>query len=419
MKNKKKRLIFIGFFILFLLFLSFKFRTQEESLKPNNIKIGDSLGVSIHRDVTENDMKNIANAGFKWVRIDIFWERVETKKGKYDFEKTGYDQINNWIKKYDLKPYYILTYSNPLYEKQRSITTPEGRAAFAKFADATVKHYKNQEGIWEIWNEPNTETFWNPQPSYENYVKLVKKTAPVIRKEDPHSLIVGPALSGTHRTSLRWLDKTFSYHLLDYIDAVSVHPYRDDDPETVAGDYQKIKAMIQDYTYKRIQLFAGEWGYSMAPKPNRKISEMKQAEYYTRMMLINRWENIGLSVWYDWKNDGYDENEKEHNFGVMWYSGNPKLTYLAAQTLSANLKDYHFVKKYSLKNSDDYLLEFRNSTEKKALVYWTRDSNHNSKITLKSGKGKVISMLGAQREVEWTDGIDLNFSTSPNYLFID
>lgn len=419
MENKKKSFLFMCILVICIIFLVFKFQNNNEKPNQKQRKVQDGVGVSIHRDMTENDVKNMANAGLQWVRISVRWQDIENRKGEYDFETEGYDNINKWIKKYNLKPYYVLNYSNSLYEKHRSITTKEGRQAFARFVSVTVKHYKNQNGVWEIWNEPNITKFWNPQPSYESYVNLVEKVAPIIRKEDPNSLIVGPAISRTYPGSLKWLDQAFNYNLLNYIDAVSVHPYRDAPPETVIADYQKIRSMIKSHTDRQIQLFSGEWGYSMAPKPNKKISEMKQAEYFTRMMLTNKSENIDLSIWYDWKNDGYNQSEIEHNFGIVWRSGNPKLTYLASQTLTANLKGYKFVKRYNLKNKDDYLLEFSNKNEKKAIVYWTKGSHHNSTVPLESGSGKAISMLGAEYKIEWKKGTDFSFSTSPTYVFID
>ncbi|PGZ80212.1 hypothetical protein COE55_09685 [Priestia megaterium] len=58
-------------------------------------------------DINEKDIKLIANSGVKWVRIDILWSKVETKKGKYDFTKTGYDKLNNLLKKFNI---ILITY---------------------------------------------------------------------------------------------------------------------------------------------------------------------------------------------------------------------------------------------------------------------------------------------------------------------
>lgn len=43
--------------------------------------------------------------------------------------------------------------------------------------------------------------------------------------------------------------------------------------------------------------------------------------------------DVPLSIWYDWHDDGQDPKEKEHNFGTVTWDYQPKPAYLAAQTL--------------------------------------------------------------------------------------
>src|SRR5690242_17429003 len=103
MKNKNRSFLFLGILVVCTVFLIFKFQNNNKIPQQEHLKKIDDLGVSIHRrDVTENDIKNIADAGFKWVRIGVYWELIEKEEGKYNFEKAGYDRINEWIKKYNL-----------------------------------------------------------------------------------------------------------------------------------------------------------------------------------------------------------------------------------------------------------------------------------------------------------------------------
>lgn len=415
--NKKKLnglgILLIGLIILctFFIYQNSKINnttSQDYKVMPNG------LGISVHPLVTEQDIKSIADAGFKWVRIDIFWDKVETKKGSYDFKKTGYDELNKWLKEYEIKPYYTLSFSNKLYEKDRSIVTQPGREGFANFVTAATSRYKNQSGIWEIWNEPNIDKFWNPQPNIRDYMSLVKKISPIIREQDPTAVIVAPAIAGTRPESLKWLEKALKSDLLNYIDLLSVHPYRDSNPETVVQDYKKIKNLIKTSSDKNISVISGEWGYS-----TQGVSERVQAEYLTRMVLTNSQQSIPISILYNWKNDGTDLGNKEHNFGITWRDSNLKLSYVAVQTLTKQLKGYRYTKilKYGLEG--DYILEFKNENENKILAFWTTSSNHKLTIPLEQGKGKLISMLGAFRNVEWKGELEINLSSSPNYLVIE
>jgi aryl-phospho-beta-D-glucosidase BglC (GH1 family) len=418
----KKSFIVFLILIVFLvsLFSAYLLKKEESPLSKNDLEvITNGVGVNIKRDVTEEDIETIADAGFKWVRVDITWEKVETKKGQYNFEDTGYDDLNKWLKDNNLKPYYILNYSNNLYEEKRSIVTERGRNAFTEFASAAAQRYSGQGAIWEIWNEPNFKTFWDPQPSYNQYAKLVKAVSPVVKKQDKSGIVVAPAVSGLNKDSLVWLESLFKENTLNDIDAVSVHPYRYSSPESISEDYMKLKKLIGQYTDKNIPILSGEWGYSMVQSPEHRLTEGQQANYLTRMFLINAQQGVPISIWYNWKNNGGDLNAREQNFGVLWYDSEPKLSYLAIQTLTNQLEGYHFSKQILSDNNGDYILEFKNSDDEKILAYWTTNSNHNSIIKLATGKGKLISMLGAVRHVEWGKSIDLKFLPSPSYLVIE
>ncbi|MGC3791372.1 cellulase family glycosylhydrolase [Priestia aryabhattai] len=412
--------------IFFIVFHYISKESKQYPLKKENIinyqTIPEGLGVSIHPGLGKKDIKWIANAGFKWVRIDLPWEYIETEKGKYDLENTEYDELNKWLKDEGMQPYYILDYSNKLYEQNRSIVTKEGREAFGRYVNFVTKRYKNQGAIWEIWNEPNTETFWNPQPNYEEYSLLVKDTVPIIKKNDKSGFVVAPALAGINSQSFSWLEKVLKEGMLkNEIDAISVHPYRSGPPEESIIDYQNLKKLIKHYASRDIPIISGEWGYSMANTTEKPLSEMEQANYLVRMIMINAQQQVPISIWYDWKNDGVDPANKEHNFGVMWNSGNPKVAFLSIQVLTKQLKGYKFSKSinYQSNKQGDYILEFVNDRNKKIIVFWTTGQSHSLNFVLKKGKGKIISMLGATREISWKQHAPLNFSNSPSYLVID
>jgi len=167
------------------------------------LAVPNGYGVNIHFRGEPHDLDLIADAGFKFIRMDLTWAAVERKKGVYEFEKSGYDSLTEGCSKRAIRILYILNYSNQLYESDRSVRTNEGRKAFAAFAQAAAKRYSGKKILWEIWNEPNIQQFWKPQPSVEHYCKLVEEAAPRVRKADPTGLVVAPATSGI---PLNWLD---------------------------------------------------------------------------------------------------------------------------------------------------------------------------------------------------------------------
>lgn len=415
-KPSDRKIILITFNILLILFLCScnikNYKNEREFSTFSN-----SLGVNIHEGTTETDTKLIAQAGFKWVRIDIQWELVEKQKGVYDFKTSGYDHLTSLLEKNNLRPYYVLDYSNAIYENNKSITTNEGRKAFANFVKQVVKRYSGKGAIWEIWNEPNDSNFWVPQPSYEKYSLLVNEIAPIIKKEDKDSTVVAPALIGVSGESLKWLDETFKKGILANLDAVSVHPYRGEAPETVLADYLKINNLIKSYTSKNIPIISGEWGYHMENNDDKQNSELKQAQYAVRMMLINSLSKIPISVWYDFKNDGNDINNPGHNFGLMWPNNEPKMAYKAIENSTKILNGYHLDERIEIGQPDDYILKFSNEKNNKILVFWTTKNEHYITTTVASNTGEIISMLGIAQKVHWNNGqLTLLMSSSPQYL---
>lgn len=381
--------------------------------------ISRTLGTQTHVASGPVNVPAIKNTGFNVVRDDIQWYRVEKSKNQYDYTSSGYDDYNKRLLKSGIRPYYILDYSNPLYEKNQSIVTEEGRQAFAKFVAKTVSRYKGEHAIWEIWNEPNLQLFWNPQTgSAEQYTKLVKTVAKVIRQNDPTGTVVAPAMSGLHAGSFDWIETTFKNGLLKEIDAVSVHPYRGDAPESVINDYQAFRKLIRQYTHKNIPIISGEWGYATN---TNGFSPLQQARYLTRMFLINDYQKVPISIWYDWKNDGTDPANPEHNYGVIDSTQTTlKASGRAAQTLSKTLQGYHFSKRLAIGNDNDYLFKYVGSHGKTVYVFWTASSTeHTFKWPVRTKqKGQLISMEGEKLGQANTGTTTFKLSGSPTYLVV-
>ena len=103
-----------------------------------------------------------------------------------------------------------------------------------------------------------------PQPNINEYSLLLKQTSKTIKENDPSGIVVAPALAGLSEESLKWLEELFKKDALDYVDAISVHPYRAWEPESVTYEYQSLRALIKKYSSKPIPIISGEWGYSTA-----------------------------------------------------------------------------------------------------------------------------------------------------------
>lgn len=368
--------------------------------------IPDCLGVNIHfTDPKPGELEMLAAAGFKWVRMDFGWGGTERKKGEYDF--SAFDRLVAALDKFKIRAVFILDYGNPLYADpgdQSPFTsranTPEFREAFGKWAVAAVQHFKGRGYLWEMWNEPNGG-FWKSPNKTGDYIALAKSTGEALRQAGllgpKGEAFIGPA---TSTIDLPYLEACFKAGLLDYWDAVSVHPYRQTAPETVEEEYRSVRLLIRKYAPKDkvIPIISGEWGYSSAwPNSNWGSGAI------TRQFLTNLANDVALSIWYDWHDDGADPKEPEHHFGLVeheWTKDEkqpfkPKDGYNYLKVLTEELAGYRFNKRLLVKqeNSSElpsarlYLFS-RGPIEQKLALYSTAmNDDEGRSITVPASHG--------------------------------
>jgi hypothetical protein len=398
--------------------------------------IPQSLGVNIHfTDPQPGEIKMIAEAGFRWVRMDFKWNVTERERGRYDFSE--YDRLMKALDEYKIQALFIFDYGNPLYDHDAPPRTAATRQAFARWAVAAAKHFSNRGVIWEIYNEPNISMFWPPRPNVSEYVELALVVGRAFRLEVPNEKLIGPAVSEIDSS---FLDECFKAGLLDYWSAVSVHPYRHDDPETVALDYCRLRKLIQGYRNptsrsndgksstnsslpeRQIKIISGEWGYSSTL---RNMTEEKQGAWFAREMLTNIANEISISIWYDWRDDGSDPKDPEHHYGLVrnaYQSGRdqvyePKPAYRAAKTFSEYFSGYVFEQRLPVVRNDDYILVFGRGADHRWAAWTTSATAHRINIPMTQGEFKVTRHTGESAgSVAGQIGISIEVSTQPVYI---
>lgn len=384
--------------------------------------IPEGLGVNIHfTNPDPGEVKMLAAAGFRWVRMDFVWKQTEVEKGKYDF--SAYDNLLKALDQHQIRPLFILDYSNTLYDNDRAPYTDAGRRAFATWAAAAVQHYRGRGILWEIYNEPNTG-FWTPHPRASDYIKLALEASKAIHQAAPGEQIIGPAVWGM---DFAFLEACLESGLLNYWSAVSVHPYRKTDPETVVPDYARLRELIAKYAPagKRVPIISSEWGYSSA---SFNIGDAKQSALLARQLLINQSQGITLSIWYDWQNDGENPREIEHHFGTVlptYYVTrdpvyDPKPAYRAAQTLTSFLPGYKFSERVTVGN-DDYLLKFHNNGDVRFAAWTVSQVDHAATIPLGPGVYRIISHTGETLALKTVNesGLLLSLTNAPQYIALE
>ena len=405
--------------VLSLFFTAFTYTNAEKPAFHSSV-IPSGLGYNIHfTDAKPGEMEMLADSGASIIRMDFGWNSTERTKGVYDF--FAFERLTSNLEKYKITPLYILDYSNRNYDEGLSPYSEEGRKAFAKWAAAAAVHFKGRGIIWEMYNEPNIH-FWKPKPDPEKYILLALETGKAIREVAPDEIYIGPA---TSEIDLEFLEKCFKSGLLEYWDAVSVHPYRQKNPETAISEYAKLRYMIDKYKPegKSIPILSAEWGYSSVWN---KYNDEIQGKMLPRQWMTNLACEVPISIWYDWHDDGTDPKEPEHHFGTTSYEYRrdkmpvyePKPSYIAAKTFIETFRGYEYGKRIWLDDEEVFVFLFKKEDDVKLAVWTTNKESKKIVIPCSSGKFYAVSHLGEKlNDYEANEnGLEITVSDGPIYL---
>lgn len=380
--------------------------------------VGQGLGINVHPgDSLGVQLDQAAALGFRLVRSDVLWSKVERERGRYDWRAT--DVLVGELRRRRLLPLLILAYSNPLYagrwrgdEEGREDwawmppMSDEARAAFARFAAAAAARY-GQRVIWEVWNEPNL-TFGKPA-QLDAYGRLAVAACQAMRAAQPEAVIVGPASNGF---PLRFLKDFVAGDAANCFDAVSVHPYRDWEPDSALGDWRKLDGVLAkgDPSRRKVAIDS-EWGYSVQGGP---WTERRQAEYVTRLYLTDLMAGVPVTIIYGLRNDGRDAGEKEHNFGLHDHDGVAKPAADALARLVRDLGGFSLLGQVRAPSADLTLVAFGKTGGTIKLAAWS-PSGRATAITV----GPNLCIVPPGGEAGGCDAATASLQVAPATLTVD
>ena len=391
---------------------------------PFSLVVPDGFGVDTHvADPSPALMDAMQRGGFRWARQDFPWPVIEAQKGAYDWAGIGFDAVTAAWDKRGLRGLNVLGGANPLYGPGLPISASQ-RKAFTSFVASAVTRYRGRGYLWEIWNEPEHD--WAPA----DYAQLVKDVAETVRTVAPGELLVGPALgfaNGSASDDLVWLEEVFKAGALDDLAAVTVHPYLDQ-PESVFQEYQALRSLIAKYAPgKSIPVLSGEWGFQTSTTGG--VSDAVQAQMVTRVYLTNLFNEVPISIWYDWNDDGTDPAVAEDRYGLVGPrpAMTPKPAYYAASNLADLLGGYRLERRVSAGSQDeDLVLRFVRAGEPGAVfVGWvmTPGMSHTMTIPASELAGSPSSILVRGNTGEklpsltaGAGGLTVTLDNSPTYF---
>lgn len=161
----------------------------------------------------EQQLKQISDAGFAWIRQEFTWEDIEIHaRGDFEdrrnIEAVGildswakYDRIVDLAEQYGLQIQARL--SNPPRWAQPSteagdMAPPALLDDYVNFAAAVAQRYQGRIHYYQVWNEPNIYPEWGEADvDPAAYTELLCRTHDALKAIDPELVIISGALAPT------------------------------------------------------------------------------------------------------------------------------------------------------------------------------------------------------------------------------
>lgn len=276
------------------------------------------------------DLDAMRATGARWLRVDVDWSLVEAQQGTYDWSVPDrvIDAARAWGFDVIAMPTYTPDWARPAGTSDKWGPDP---TKFAAFAGAAARHYAaNGVHVFEIWNEPNIVTFWEPKPDPEAYAELLRRAAAEIRKNNPHAFVLTGGTSpqedradGLTFSQITWLQRLYAAGVKHSFDAVAVHPYTYPLRPMEASSWNPLYNLP---SLRELMVAQGDaakkvWGTEYgAPTgtSERAVSESQQAEHLLEAYAAwNGWNWTGPLLWYAHRDHGTDLSDTEQNFGLL------------------------------------------------------------------------------------------------------
>jgi hypothetical protein len=356
------------------------------------------FGVGVHLGQNQSNADAVTSlltrVGFNSFRDEMFWGRIEANPNSLAFPD-NLAELDKMIKSSassgKFHPLLVLDYGNNAYDGGDMPQSDAAVQGFARYAKFVAQRYAGQVTAFEIWNEWNGGLGSKKKPrekgSPEAYVKLLQAVVPVIRSAAPNALILGGATSGV---DIQWSKRFAELGGVALVDGFSVHSYNYRHPvhrlpeDSIAGVDMLEQTLVKASGKPVVPLYVTEIGMP-TNSGNDGHSEEAAAAYAMRFLLLARSQPYVRGVWwYDLIDDGADNTNPEHRFGLTRRDGTIKP---AADSIASVLKviatgsDFH-----SEMKNNAYTVTWKGGAGESYQAAWATDAKSSLAPSLTSPK---------------------------------
>jgi len=301
------------------------------AINTSNTTVGfadsDIIGMSttdINRTLDAMQAMGVQN-----VRILIPWNNVEPANNYFYWNKV--DALVNAANSRNMGILGVLN-STPAWAvapgRPPVASPPASNAEYAQFVGAVAQRYAGKISAYEVWNEPNAATFWNPSPDPAVYTQLLQAAYPAIKAADPNATVIGGVVGWvTDYPNLaispaKYVQGMYDAGAQGYFDALSYHPYQyqvpfgQGKPYGAAAPINQLDLMHQEMVANgdgSKQIWATEYG-----EPTSVVSEATQASFISNF--LNSWSSFsytGPSFVYTTRDRNTGSTSDQDTLGVL------------------------------------------------------------------------------------------------------
>lgn len=325
----------------------------------------------------ENEALAMALCGGEILRTGFLWKLYEPVKGDCDFSlldaalDTYGAQGIKWqagLSATNIPKWAVAKEWKPLHPNRAMCGYPD-REAFSALMKKVLERYKKQIAYMEIFNEPDLSSFSNM--SAETYAKFLREAYSILKQLNPKLKVLSGGFAcppGTNHPSMNepdFMKKTLekagrSFDILAY----HQHGHFAGFPKGT----QAVLALRNQYC-PGVPIYPNETGIT-----STLCSEIVQGEtLFTK--LIYSWAQGAVGyTWYNLRNDGFDPDYTEANYGMMTKDFQPKPVYGVYNMLSGLFHNAKFIRDVQLGNRSFCYL-FRQPSGDWLVPCWGMDSD--------------------------------------------
>jgi hypothetical protein len=252
------------------------------------------------KELHAKDAAKLDKSGAKTVRWTMWWPRIESSAGKFDWSAA--DKVVGGLASRGIHVMPVLD-GSPHWVAKPAITPPIGseqaRDAWKRFLREAVQrygpggtywtlHYPIDHpgksalpiGTWQIWNEPNLKNHFSPRPSPGRYVRLLKLSNRAIDKEDRGAKVMFAGMPGYSNDINAWTFLNRAYRkrgAARAFDIAALHPYARN-VDQMMDEVKRLRKVMHKHGDRRKQLWITEVGWGSAHRTKYGLTKGKKGQ---------------------------------------------------------------------------------------------------------------------------------------------